>query len=69
MAASAELEDQGTWIDNITQVVAATDVTEGTIQPYLGELQIVRSAFRFRDDPSVVRAMNRFMDMLEIYYN
>ena len=62
--AGAELEDQGAWIDNITQAVAATDVTEGSIQPYLGQLQIVRAAFRFGDEPSVVRAMNRFMDML-----
>ncbi len=65
MVASAELEDKGAWIDNITQVVAATDVTEGSLQPYLGQLQIVRAAFRFGDEPSVVRAMNRFMDMLE----
>jgi hypothetical protein len=64
MVASAELEDQGAWIDNITQTVGATDVTEGSLQPYLGQLQIVRAAFRFGDEPSVVRAMNRFMDML-----
>ena len=62
--ASALLEDQGAWIDNITQVVASTSVTEGTIQPYLGQLQIVRTAFRFGDERSVVEAMNRFMAML-----
>ncbi len=64
MTASAELEDHGAWIDNITQAVTTTDVTEGSLQPYLGQLQIVRAAFRFGDDASVVRAMNRFMDML-----
>jgi hypothetical protein len=62
--ASALLEDKGAWIDNITQVVASTMVTEGTIQPYLGQLQIVRTAFRFGDERSVVEAMNRFMEML-----
>ncbi len=66
MVASAQLEDQGAWIDNITQTVAATDVTEGSLQPYLGQLQIVRAAFRFGDDHSVATAMNRFMDMLEL---
>jgi hypothetical protein len=64
VTASALLEDQGAWIDNITQVVAATTLTEGTVQPYLGQLQIVRAAFRFGDEPSVVSAMNRFMEML-----
>ena len=64
VSASALLEDQGAWIDNITQVVASTTVTDGTIQPYLGQLQIVRTAFRFGDERSVVVAMNRFMEML-----
>ena len=64
VSASALLEDQGAWIGNITQVVASTAVTDGTIQPYLGQLQIVRTAFRFGDERSVVVAMNRFMEML-----
>jgi len=63
--ASALLEDQGTWIDTITQVVATSPVPEESLQPYLGQLQIVRTAFRFGDERSVFTAMNRFMEMLE----
>ena len=45
-------------VPQITQVVATTTVPEGTIQPYLGQLQIVRTGFRFGDERSVLTAMN-----------
>jgi hypothetical protein len=63
--AVSALEDRGSWIDTITEVVSTSPVPEDSLQPYLGQLQIVRTAFRFGDERSVFTAMNRFMEMLE----
>jgi hypothetical protein len=61
---SALLEDQGAWIDTITGVTASI-VPEDSLQPYLGQLQIVRTALRYGDERSVSTAMSRFMEMLD----
>ena len=64
MGASALLEDQGAWIDTITGVTASI-IPEDSLQPYLGQLQIVRTALRYGDERSVSTAMSRFMEMLD----
>ena len=65
MGASALLDNQAAWIDTITEVVTTSPVPEESLQPYIGQLQVVRTAFRFGDERSVFTAMNRFMEMLE----
>ena len=64
IAASALPDDQASWIDTITGVTANT-VPEDSLQPYLGQLQIVRTALRYGDERSVSTAMSRFMEMLD----
>ena len=64
MGAGALLDDQGAWIDTITGVTASI-VPEDSLQPYLGQLQIVRTALRYGDERSVSTAMSRFMEMLD----
>jgi hypothetical protein len=64
MGASALAEGEPAWIQTITEETASI-VPEVSLQPYLGQLQIVRTALRYGDDRSVVTAMNRFMEMLD----
>jgi hypothetical protein len=64
MGAGALAEEQAGWIETISDATASI-VPEESRQPYLGQLQIVRTALRFGDDSSVVSAMNRFMEMLD----
>lgn len=64
MGASALAEGDAAWIETITEVTANI-VPEESLQAYLGQLQIVRTALRYGDDRSVVTAMNRFMEMLD----
>jgi hypothetical protein len=64
MGASALAEGQAAWIDAISDVTANIVPAE-SVQAYLGQLQIVRTALRYGDDGSVVTAMNRFMEMLD----
>ena len=64
MGASALAEGQAAWIDTISDVTARI-VPEESVQAYLGQLQIVRTALRYGDDLSVATAMNRFMEMLD----
>ena len=64
MGASALAEAEPAWIEAITQATTSI-VPEESLQPYVGQLQIVRTALRYGDDRSVVTAMNRFMEMLD----
>ena len=64
MGVSALVEDQAAWIDTISDVTASI-VPEASLQAYLGQLQIVRTALRYGDDRTVATAMNRFMEMLD----
>jgi hypothetical protein len=64
IGASAAVEGQAAWIDTISDVTASI-VPEESVQAYLGQLQIVRTALRYGDDRSVSSAMNRFMEMLD----
>ncbi len=64
MGASALAEGQPAWIETITEETASILPAE-SLQPYVGQLQIVRTALRYGDDRSVVTAMNRFMEMLD----
>ena len=64
MGASALTEGEPAWIQTITEETASI-VPKESLQAYLGQLQIVRTALRYGDDRSVVTAMNRFMEMLD----
>jgi hypothetical protein len=64
MGAGASADGQAAWIDTITDVTASIVPAE-SVQAYLGQLQIVRTALRYGDDRSVASAMNRFMEMLD----
>lgn len=57
------LKDDGMWLDGITKEVKTAQATEEGLQPYLGQLMVVRTARG--DDTTTYVAMNRFMDMLE----
>src|SRR3970040_1412781 len=53
------------WLSAITKQVVVFHEQWGNLQPYVDQLQIVRSALREGDQPAAYAAMNRFMDMLE----
>lgn len=57
--------DDEYWLSAITKQVVVFHEQWGTFQPYLDQLQVVRSALRDDDQPAAYTAMNRFMDMLE----
>ncbi len=64
MGAAALVADQAAWIDTISDATTSI-VPEESVQAYLGQLQVVRTALRYGDDRSVASAMNRFMEMLD----
>lgn len=53
------------WLSAITKQVVGFHEQWGNLQPYLDQLQVIRSALREGDQPAAYAAMNRFMDMLE----
>lgn len=58
------------WLDALTNAVLierrSGDGHPGVrVEPYLGQLQVVRTHFERGDVAATYRAMNRFMDMLE----
>ena len=57
--------DDEYWLSAITKQVVVFHEQWGNLQPYLDQLQVVRSALREGDQPAAYAAMNRFMDMLE----
>ncbi|CAI4029661.1 exported protein of unknown function [Nitrospira tepida] len=62
------------WIDAITNAVLIERRGGGGYpgvrwEPYLGQLQVVRTHFERRDVEATYKAMNRFMDMLEAREN
>jgi hypothetical protein len=56
------------WIDKLTNevLIAKADAKNpATFEPYVGQLQVVRTAWFRGDEGAVYRGVNRFMDMLE----
>lgn len=67
---SAEREDE-IWLNAMTHAVhvakaaASGEHDSMTYEPYLDQLERVRTALRRKEEDAVYAAMNRFMDMLE----
>lgn len=58
------------WLDALTNAVLIERRSGGghpgvRFEPYLGQLQVVRTQFERGDVHATYKAMNRFMDMLE----
>lgn len=56
------------WMDRLTNevLIARADADDpGKVEPYLGQLQVVRTALLLEDEAAVYKGMNRLMDMLE----
>lgn len=60
------------WIDRLTNEVVIEQgnaADPGQFEPYLGQIQVVRTALLLEDEVLVYRGMNRLMDMLEAREN
>jgi hypothetical protein len=53
------------WLTALTKEVVVFQERWGNLQPYLGQLQAVRTALQKGDQAAAYGAMNRFMEMLE----
>lgn len=70
MIPSTAQKTEDDWLDALTNAVLIERRSGGghpgvRFEPYLGQLQVVRTQFERGDVVATYRAMNRFMDMLE----